>query len=336
MILKSKKSSNKLPFRVLNKILPFQYFSPRFDPLFDGNLNLNYLNFLFKCLKNGKNIKYKKLKRMIFISSPRGGSHLFSSLFHNIENCFCFDEAFTNLDYKAINGRSFMLRGMYGINSLQNKNIKDIENICYLIHSHKVLENQKYLEKINFEKDVIIYIFRNPLRTIISRFKTKKIKWKSLQSTELFLNEFLENLRNYKNLKNKNKYKVEAIMLENFISNLDDEFIKICDFIWDNGKVQHDKRVPNDQFFTKFILCNSKPIIKNKYLTSRITSEKISASGQFNPMLVPNKDRLSNFSINLDKETEIICKKILGEKLYNLFLKEDFEVKGMEMILSFV
>lgn len=336
MILKSKKSSNKLLYRFLNKFFPFQSLSPRFDPIFDWNLNYNYLNFLFKCLKNSNDINFKKLRRIIFISSPRGGSHLFSSLFHNIENCFCFDEAFTDLDFKAINGRSYMLRGMYGINSLQDKKIKEIENICYLIHGYKLLKDQKYLEKINFERDVMIYIFRNPLRTIISRLNNKKNKWLSLQSTELFLNDFLQNLREYKIQKRESSYKVKAIMIEHFITNLDCEFIKLCNFIWDNGVVQHKSRIPYDEFFKKFILCNSKPIIQNKYLTSAITGEKISGSGGFNPLIFPNKERLSNFIIKLSKETEILCKDKLGDELYDLFLNDNFEDEGIEKVLAFV
>ena len=336
MALKDKKVSNSFPYRVLNKVFPFQSLTPRFDPVFDGNLNFNYLNFLFKCLKNSSDINYKKLRRIIFVSSARGGSHLFSSLFHNIENCFCFDEAFTNLDFKAINGRSYMLRGMYGINSLQNKRIKEIENICYLIHGYKILEAQNYIEKINFERDVIIYIFRNPLRTIISRVKSKKIKWQSLQSTELFLSEFLQNLREYKLQKKKSEYKVQAIILEHFIANLDYELIKLFNFIWENSELQLKSRIPYDEFFQKFIFCNSKPIIQNKYFTSVITSEKIAGSGSFNPLLIPNKERLSNFSINLDKETEKLCKDKLGDELYDLFLNFNFENEGIEKVLPFV
>jgi len=334
--MKCKKESSSLLYRVLNKVFPFQSLSPRWDPMLAGQLNLNYLNFLFKCLSNSRNINYKKLRRIILISSPRGGSHIFSSFFHNIRSCFCLGEGYQNLDFKAINGRSFMLRGMYGINSLQDKKISEIENIFYMIHSYKDLEDQNFLEKINVEKDVIIFIFRNPLRTIISRNKAKKPRWLTQKSTECFLNEFLQNLENYKIIKNISKYKIQAIMIENFIANLDHELIKLCNFIWEDGEIKYHTRTSYDQFFRKIILCNSKPILKNEYLTSEISNEKIMGAGKFNPLLIPSLERLTNSTINLDNETEVLCKKILGQKLYDHFLYEKTEGDGIEEILPFV
>ena len=52
-----------------------------------------------------------------------------------------------------------MLRGMYGINSLQEKKINEIKNICFTINDSKILGSEYYLEKINPQKDVIVYIF---------------------------------------------------------------------------------------------------------------------------------------------------------------------------------
>lgn len=334
--MKSKKQSNSLFYRALNKIFPFQSLSPRWDPMLRGQLNINYLKFLLRCLKNSRNINYDKLRRIILISSPRAGSHIFSSFFHNIQSCFCLGEGYPNLDFKAINGRSFMLRGMYGINSLQDKKISEIENIFYMIHSYKDLENQKFLEKINVEKDVIIFIFRNPLRTIISRNKAKKPRWSNQKSTELFLNEFLQNLKNYKISQSLNKFKIQAIMIENFIANLDYELIKLCNFIWEDGEIKYHTRTSYDKFFRKFILCNSKPIFKNEYLTSDISNEKIMGAGKFNPILNPSLERLTNSNINLDNKTEILCKNILGLKLYDHFINEEIKGNGIEEILPFV
>ena len=125
-------------------------------------------------------------------------------------------------------------------------------------------------------------------------------------------------------------------MIENFISNLDHELIKLCNFIWEDGDIQYHTRTSYDQFFKKFILCNSKPILKNEYLTSEISNEKIMGAGKFNPLLIPSLERLTNSDIILDKKTEVLCKKILGEKLYDYFLNEKTEGDGIEEILPLV
>ena len=69
-----------------------------------------------------------------------------------------------------------------------------------MINDSNILGLDNYLEKINPSKDIIIYIFRNPLKTIISRKNTKKVKWQTKESTEIFLKEFLNNLEVYKKI----------------------------------------------------------------------------------------------------------------------------------------
>ena len=331
--MKTKKQSNNLFYRILNKFFPFQYISPRWDPLLNGKFSFNYFLFLNECIRNNK-LNKKDFKRIIFISSARGGSHLFSSFFHNIEECFCFDEAFTNLEFKAVTSRAFMLRGMYGINSLQEKKINEIKNICFTINDSKILGSENYLEKINPKKDVIVYIFRNPLKTIISRKNTKKAKWQSKESTEIFLKEFLKNLEVYKNIRAQNKYFVKGYFIENFVENLELELEKLCKFIWEDGAEKFRKRKLYKEFFKKFILCNSMPVIKNEYLTSPITNEKIMGSGgMFNPIKELSTKRLSKSKIKMDEETKFICKKILGKDLYNYFLINNFESESLEKIL---
>ena len=333
--MKNKFQSRSLIYRLLNRIFPFQYLSPRWDPMLNGKFNLNYLRFLIRCLKQGNNLKGKKYKRIICISSARGGSHLFASFFHNIEDCFCFDEAFSNLELKAITSRAFMIRGIYGINSLQDKKINKIENIFYLINDQKTLENENFLEKIDPEKDFIIYIFRNPLRTIISRRRSRKYKWQSKESIEIFLQEFLHNLRIYKKLKKKNKYFIRGYMLETIIENLDYELENLYKFIWQDGEIKYKNRVNYEEFFKKFILCNSKPILKDQYLTSSITNEKIIGSaGFFNPIRKISVKRLFKSKIDLDENTKLICEKILGKKLYNYFLLNNLEKDCLDEVLA--
>ncbi len=331
--MQTKNQSKILIYKFLNKFFPFQYITPRWDPLLNGKLNFYYFLFLYKCIRKNK-LNKKDFKRIIFISSARGGSHLFSSFFHNIEGCFCFDEAFTNLEFKAVTLRAFMLRGMYGINSLQEKKISAIKNICYMINDSKNLEANNYLEKINQKEDVIIYIFRNPLKTIISRKNTKKPKWQTKESTENFLKEFLHNLKVYKNIKAQNRYLVKGFMLENFVENLELELKKLFEFIWEDGSEKFRKRKGNKDYFKKFILCNSRPIIKNGFLTSPITNEKIKGSGgMFNPIMELSVNRLSKTKISLDEETKSICKQILGEKLYTYFSLNNLESESLEKIL---
>ncbi|MDC3175754.1 hypothetical protein OA859_00665 [Prochlorococcus sp. AH-716-D13] len=303
--------------------------------MLNGKFNLNYLLFLIRCIKQGNNLKEKKFKRIICISSARGGSHLFASFFHNIQDCFCFDEAFSNLELKAITSRAFMIRGIYGINSLQDKKINKIENIFYLINDQKTLENENFLEKIDLEKDFIIYVFRNPLKTIISRRRSRKYKWQSKESIEIFLQEFLHNLRIYKKLKKKNKYFIRGYMLETIVENLDYELENLYKYIWQDGEIKYKNRVNYEEFFKKFVLCNSKPILKDQYLTSSISNEKIIGSGGlFNPIKKLSAERLFKSKIDLDENTKLICEKILGKKLYNYFLLNNLEKDCLDIVLS--
>ena len=90
-----------------------------------------------------------------------------------------------------------------------------------MINDSNILGIDNYLEKINPSKDIIIYIFRNPLKTIISRKNTKKAKWQTKESTEKFLKEFLNNLEVYKKINAQKKYFIKGFFLENFIDNLE-------------------------------------------------------------------------------------------------------------------
>ena len=227
-----------------------------------------------------------------------------------------------------------MLRGMYGINSLQEKKINEIKNICFTINDSKILGSENYLEKINPKKDVIVYIFRNPLKTIISRKNTKKAKWQSKEHTEIFLKEFFKNLEVYKNIRAQNKYFVKGYFIENFVENLELELENLFRFIWEDGSEKLRRRKAYKDFFKKFILCNSKPIIKNEFLTSPITKEKITGSeGMFNPIKEISRKRLSKSEIKIDAETKFICEKMLGKYLYNYFLLNNIDSGSLEKIL---
>ena len=59
-------------------------------------------------------------------------------------------------------------------------------------------------------------------------------------------------------------------------------------------------------------------------------------AGKFNPILNPSLERLTNSNINLDNKTEILCKNILGMKLYDHFINEEIKGNGIEEILPFV
>ena len=75
------------------------------------------------------------------------------------------------------------------------------------------------------------------------------------------------------------------------------------------------------------------PIIKNEYLTSPISKEKIMGyGGMFNPIKDLSTKRLSKSKIKMDEETKFICKKILGKDLYDYFLLNKFESGSLEKI----
>ena len=203
-----------------------------------------------------------------------------------------------------------------------------------MINDSNSLGLDNYLKKINPSKDVIIYIFRNPLKTIISRKNTKKAKWQTKESTENFLKEFLNNLEVYKKINAQKKYFIKGFFLENFIENLGLELENLCKFIWEDGSEKFRRRKAYKDFFKKFILCNSKPIIKNEFLTSPITKEKITGSGgMFNPIKEISTKRLSKSEIKIDEETKFICEKMLGKDLYNYFLLNDIESESLEKVL---
>ena len=131
----SKAESNSLFVRGVHNFFPHSNLSPRFDPLFTDGLSRRQIQTNWFARTKFRNFRPHRVAHVGVIADSRGGSHLLQSRFHYLRCAFCFGEGFAPEWPRAFNFLAFLLRGVFGVNSLQSKNGRDITHLFYLLNN---------------------------------------------------------------------------------------------------------------------------------------------------------------------------------------------------------
>ena len=281
--LASKSASNSLLVRAAHKLLPHASLSPRFDPVFNDGPSLRQFRANWSAWRAFRGFRPERAVHVGVIADSRGGSHLVQSQFHYLPGGFCFGEGFTPHSPRALNFRAFLLRGEFGVNSLQSKRGRDISHLFYL------LNNQSFPASPAWRADnpmpwprIWLFLFRNPLRCLLSMDASGKAKWKL---TADFAGDFLEKFRQRlllsAGMERDAPDRVRSLCYERFVQQPGAMVEDICQFIG----IDAGERATPQAFFRRLQRCGSAPQPRGGYLASPLTGERIEGSGGgFNPL----------------------------------------------------
>jgi hypothetical protein len=206
--------------RALNRPLARYWLSARFDPIYADGPSLQWLRMNADAWRRFRHVDEHDFTHVGMFSFSRAGSHLFESQFHYIRSCFCFGEA--RLDFRTdLNWRTFLCRGMYRTDSIQDKEVGALTHLLYNCN-----KRPEYLDDPQWSVDDLpgyrrkwVLVTRNPLRVLLSRAATKKKKWALTESAAEGLFDWYEKAsRTFLRLLDRRPDDTEVVSVEQFVT----------------------------------------------------------------------------------------------------------------------
>lgn len=324
--LKSKRESTTLMTRVTGCLFPNTLLTPRYDPVFNDGLSLDWLKANWKAWRSFRVFDPDLTSKVGVFSYSRGGSHLFSTQFHYLKTAFCFGEGFARFDRNILSFRAFLLRSTFFVNGLQDKNPSLLTHLVFNNNSGKALQSENWSADFEFPFDRYwIYYLRNPMRTLISLNNTGKEKWRLTNDfAKNFCLNVMDDIKRICVLKNKFTDKVKVIIHEKFCQQPDDIFKKTCMFLNIPDEVVKERYLPTE-FFKKFFRCGSTPVLEDDWLVSSVSGETIKGwGGNFNPVEPISTERAYSANIKQEIPGDIlaIIKKVIGVHRFDIWIDD--------------
>ena len=333
----SKSEANTLVVRGLGRLLPNASLTPRFDPFFSDGLNRRLVGENWSAFITFRGFQPDKVAHVGVIADSRGGSHLVCAQFHFLRNAFCFGEGFAPMSRQSYNFRSFLLRGMFGVNSLQDKTGTEITHLFYLLNDNSFASNPGWqAENVSKWQRYWLFVFRNPLRTLLSMQRANKPRWQlTSELVDEFLRYFTERLLKSRVMEDMLPDRVISICYEQFLHDPEETISNCCNFVGVDPTCLKDE-TPARTCFKTFVRCGSRPIEQDGYLVSPISGERIlGAGGGFNPLAPIDCER--GFSASLESafphEIRKVAQASLGQTLFDILMADEdhrFQSVGVE------
>jgi len=323
---RQKKYSNTFPVRLLWKLFPHAYISPRFDPLFTDGITHRYLLKNYYAWKMFSAFDPKQALHVGVFSDARGGSHLVESQFHYMRPVFSFSEGFSPSPTGNLNYRAFLLRGTFGVNSLQDKEARDLTHLVYNLNSKPDAEHPFWNPELKAPLNRFwLYNYRNPLRVLHSMAKTGKNKWALTEETaESVSRSFMQRLSMMRRTQDAFPDRVDSLIFEKFVQTPHDEVSRLA-LSFGVGKEQIANRVTAESFFKAFFRCGSVPKNIDGYLTSPKSGERIKGwGGGFNPIAKIDSSRAFMPSVAnvIPENIRSVVESVLGPELMELMMTD--------------
>jgi hypothetical protein len=314
-----------LPFRLAARILPGAYLSPRYDPLFEDGMSWRYLQKNFQAWRRFLAFDPEDIVHVGVFSGARSGSHLFISQFHFLENAFCFGEGFKFLA-AGRNFRAFLLRGQFGVNSLQDKDPAQIRYLVYNLNAERWIDGTQWSPESNREKcRRWIFHFRNPLRVLLSMQAANKRKWELNESlAETVFHGFKKRLRFLNQVRQANDTQVWTLLHERFVQDPENIFDHACDFLGISERVVERKAEPRE-FFQEFLRSGCHPVELEGKLVCPTNGERIEGwGGAFNPLAPIDAARAFSPEVQgaLPREILALSKREFGSRFHELMVSD--------------
>ncbi len=166
---------------------------------------------------------------------------------------------------------------------------------------------------------------RNPLRSLISLNKTGKEKWRlTKEFVEVFCNQIAEDLKCFRNLKERFPDNVKVVLHEKFCHRPKEILYDVFRFSGIPDKIIKTRQKPED-FFQKFLRCGSAPEQQDGWLVSPVSGERNKGwGGNFNPIEPINLERTYRADIAKEIPSELlaIAREILGKERFAIWYED--------------
>lgn len=323
---RSKSGSNTLLLRGVQKLLPHGSLSPRFDPLFTDGPSRRQIRANWSAWRDFRGFRPDRAVHVGVIADSRGGSHLVQSQFHYLRCAFCFGEGFMPESPRALNFRAFLLRGVFGVNSLQSKTGRDITHLFYLLNNWSFPASRPWQPEIDMPwSRYWLFLFRNPLRCLLSMDRTGKPKWRLTGDFAAgFLDQFMDRLLLSASMERAAPERVKSLCYERFVQQPDAMLNDCCAFVGVDGNCVKERLAPR-AFFHRFQRCGSGPEQREGFLVSPVSGERIvGTGGGFNPLSPIDPDRALKPPLEeaFPAEFRDLAIDRLGRPLYDIFMAD--------------
>jgi len=312
--------------RALNRPLAQYWLTARFDPIFWDGPSLQWLRLNALARYRFGRIDPRRFTHVGMFSFSRAGSHLFESQFHYIASCFCFGEA--HLEFRTdLNWRTFLCRGMYRTDSMQDKRAADLTHLFYNCNKKPV-----YLDDAQWDAADLpdyrrqwVLVMRNPLRVLLSRAATGKKKWALTESAaDEFFVWFEKARRHFAMLIDRRPDDTHVVSVEQFVADPDAILGDLAGRIGLEARLV--KARPNARaFFRTVSRTGETPVEREGYLSSPTRPIKIEGwGGEFNPLLSIDPDRLYRHSVADAIPAGILqlAKSRLGPRAFDFYMSD--------------
>lgn len=311
--------------RALNRPLARFWLGSRFDPIFVDGPSLQWVRMNAEAFRRFRPVDPHEFTHVGMFSFSRAGSHLLESQFHYVSSCFCFGEAHLNIQ-TDLNWRTFLCRGMYRTDSIQDKKIGDLTHFFYNCNKSPIyLDHPQWDPDLTEFKRKWVLVLRNPLRILLSREATRKKKWLfSEQGADKFFTWFERARTRFIDLLDRRPDDVCVISIEQFVDNADTVMDAAAEKIGLCADLVRSR--PNAREFFKIVnRTGEKPVVRNGYLSSPTRKIAIRGwGGEFNPLLNINPDRLYAHDIAASIPAEILrlARLRLGERAFEFYMSD--------------
>ena len=312
--------------RAFNRPLARYWLTARFDPVFwDGpSLQWGRMNLLAR--RRFQDIDPQRFTHVGMFSFSRAGSHLFESQFHYIPSCFCFGEA--HMDFRFdLNWRTFLCRGMYRTDSMQDKRGTDLTHLFYNCNKKPIyLDDAQWTpaDLLGYHRQWVL-VMRNPLRVLLSRSATGKNKWQMTEpAVEEFLAWFEKARRHFSMLLERRPNDTHVVSVEQFVASPDavlGDLAKRLGLEGDTVTSRPDAR----GFFRVLSRTGEAPVEREGYLSSPTRSITIQGwGGEFNPLLKIDPDRLYRHPVvdSIPANILLLAKARLGARAFEFYMND--------------
>lgn len=322
----SKSGTNTLLIRGVHKLLPHGNLTPRFDPLFTDGPNRRQIQANWSAWREFRGFRADRIVHVGVIADSRGGSHIVQSQFHYLRCAFCFGGGFAPESPKALNFRAFLLRGIFGVNSLQSKTGREISHLFYLVNNRSFPARRAWQPEADMPwPRYWLFVFRNPLRCLLSMAHSGKSKWRMTgDSIAGYLDQFRDRLLVSARMELAAPERVMSICYEGFVQQPDAMLHECCDFLGvDRNDV--DERLAPRAFFQRFQRCGSIPEERDGYLVSPVSGERIAGTGGgFNPLspIDPARALMPPLEEAFPAEFCDLAADRLGRPLYDIYMAD--------------
>jgi len=302
------------------------WFRPDFDPVFEDGLSLAWLRMNLDGYRRFHGLHPRDFTHVGLFAFSRGGSHLLESQFHLASCCFCFGEG--TLDFRSdINWRTFLLRGMYRTDSVQDKSGRELTHLFYNCNTGPAhLDREQWQERAASEyRRKWVLLLRNPLRILLSQQATGKAKWSLTEAATLtFLDWFERALAKFRRLSENRPDDTHIISVEKFAAMPEPTLAQAAARLDIDPEAVANRPAPAE-FFRHLARTDEIPILRGAFLQSPTRDLAVMGwGGAFNPLAPIDADQLyaHELAAALPRDIRALIRGRIGARAMDLYMND--------------